>query len=88
MLYLQTEPGKSWTYIMRDGQSRVVTGSPLHECANNNHSKSGPIIRKLANKWSAVTSKKSDDSRADKTRTTDLDVMENNVFRMIGDDDL
>lgn len=86
----QTEPGKSWTYIMRDGQSRVVTGSPLHECANNNHSKSGPIIKKLANKWSAVTSKKSDDSRAvaDKTRTTDLDVMENNVFRMIGDDDL
>ncbi|KAG5312402.1 SNX17 protein, partial [Acromyrmex insinuator] len=86
----QTESGKSWTYIMRDGQSRTITGSPLQECVNNNHSKSGPIIKKLANKWSAVTSKKSDDSRSviDKTQTTDLDVMENNVFHMIGDDDL
>lgn len=76
---------------MRDGQSRIVTGSPLREYANNNHSKSGPIIKKLVNKWSAVTSKKSNDSRsvADKTQTTtDLEVMENNVFRMIGDDDL
>ncbi|TGZ57505.1 Uncharacterized protein DBV15_02289 [Temnothorax longispinosus] len=87
----QAEPGKSWTYIMRDGQSRIVTGSPLRECANNNHSKSGPIIKKLANKWSAVTSKKSNNSRAtvvNKSQTTDLDVMENNVFCMIGDDDL
>ncbi|XP_012533878.1 sorting nexin-17 [Monomorium pharaonis] len=87
---IQAEPGKSWTYVMRDGQSRVMTRSPLRECANDNHSKSGPIIKKLANKWSAVTSKKSDNSRtvADKTQTTDLDVVENNVFRMIGDDDL
>ncbi|KAL0102996.1 hypothetical protein PUN28_018357 [Cardiocondyla obscurior] len=86
----QAEPGKSWTYIMRDGQSRIVTGSPLRECANNNHTKSGPIIKKLANKWSAVTSKKSTDSRvvAEKSQTTNLDVMENNVFCMIGDDDL
>lgn len=70
-------------------------GSPLRECANNNHSpKSGPIIKKLASKWSAVTSKKSDESVVDKTRTTsptmtnDFDIVENNVFRMIGDDDL
>ncbi|XP_011634224.1 sorting nexin-17 [Pogonomyrmex barbatus] len=84
---IQAEPGKSWTYIMRDGQSRTITGSPLRECANN--SKTGPIVKKLANKWSAVTSKKSDDSRlVDKTQITDLDVMENNVFHMIGDDDL
>lgn len=70
-------------------------GSPLRECANNNHSpKSGPI-KKLATKWSAVTSKKSDESTAvvDKihaTHTTanDFDIVENNVFRMIGDDDL
>jgi len=70
-------------------------GSPLREYANNNHSpKSGPIIKKLANKWSAATSKKSDESTAvaDKIRTThvttNFDVMENNVFRTIGDDDL
>lgn len=69
-------------------------GSPLRECANNNHSpKSGPIIKKLASKWSAVTSKKSDESVVvDKTlatcTTADFDIVENNVFRMIGDDDL
>lgn len=68
-------------------------GSPLREYTNNNHSpKSGPIIKKLADKWSAVTSKKSNESTvADKirtTHTTNFDVMENNVFRTIGDDDL
>lgn len=85
---MQAESGKSWTYIMRDGQSRIITGSPLRKCANN-HSKSGPIIKKLANKWSAVTSKKSDDSKAVVDRTQmDPEIMENNVFRMIGDDDL
>ncbi|KAL6439503.1 hypothetical protein ACFW04_003959 [Cataglyphis niger] len=92
---IQVESGKSWTYITRDGQSRITMGSPLRECANNNHSpKSGPIIKKLASKWSAVTSKKSNESAAvDKTHTTcttvnDFDIVENNVFRMIGDDDL
>lgn len=88
---IQVESGKSWTYITRDGQSRISMGSPLRECANNNHShKSGPIIKKLASKWSAVTSKKSDESVVDKTHTmtNDFDIMENNVFRMIGDDDL
>ncbi|XP_012228574.1 sorting nexin-17 [Linepithema humile] len=89
----QAEHGKSWTYITRDGQSCITMGSPLREYANNNHSpKSGPIIKKLANKWSAATSKKSDESTvADKirtTHTTNFDVMENNVFRTIGDDDL
>ncbi|XP_029662616.1 sorting nexin-17 [Formica exsecta] len=90
---IQVESGKSWTYITRDGQSRITMGSPLRECANNNHSsKSGPIIKKLASKWSAVTSKKSDESVVDKTlatcTTADFDIVENNVFRMIGDDDL
>ncbi|XP_050445632.1 sorting nexin-17 [Cataglyphis hispanica] len=92
---IQVESGKSWTYITRDGQSRITMGSPLRECANNNHSpKSGPIIKKLASKWSAVTSKKSNESVVvDKTHATcttanDFDIVENNVFRMIGDDDL
>ncbi|EZA52828.1 Sorting nexin-17 [Ooceraea biroi] len=86
--------GKSWTYIMRDGQSRVTMGSPLRECANNDHRpKPGPIIKKLADKWSAVKSKRPDDSKVvvhetRTTRTIDFDVVENNVFRMIGDDDL
>lgn len=79
---------------MRDGQSRVTMGSPLQECANNdNVPKSEPILKKLADKWSAVKSKKLDDSKtvADETqtsRTMDFDIVENNVFRMIGDDDL
>lgn len=71
-------------------------GSPLRECANNDDSsKSGPIIKKLANKWSIVRSKRLRDSSTkaviDETRTTrtmDFDVVENNVFHMIGDDDL
>ncbi|XP_014475567.1 PREDICTED: sorting nexin-17 isoform X2 [Dinoponera quadriceps] len=90
-----TVPEKSWTYIMRDGQSRITMGSPSRERANNGHStKPGPIIKKLANKLSAVKLKKSNDSsptvvrRTLETHTTDLDIMENNAFRMIGDDDL
>ncbi|RLU15864.1 hypothetical protein DMN91_011620 [Ooceraea biroi] len=91
---IQAGSGKSWTYIMRDGQSRVTMGSPLRECANNDHRpKPGPIIKKLADKWSAVKSKRPDDSKVvvhetRTTRTIDFDVVENNVFRMIGDDDL
>ncbi|EFN80289.1 Sorting nexin-17 [Harpegnathos saltator] len=90
----QTLPQKSWTYVMRDGQSRITMGSPSRERANNEHStKAGPIIKKLANKLSAVRLRKSSDSptvarRIQETHTMDLDVMENNAFRMIGDDDL
>ncbi|XP_032677769.1 sorting nexin-17 [Odontomachus brunneus] len=91
---IQTVPEKSWTYVMRDGQSRVTMGSPSRERANSDHSaKSGPIIKKLTDKLSAVKLKKSDDSptvvkRIQETHTEDFDIMENNAFRMIGDDDL
>lgn len=90
----QTVPGKSWTYIMRDGQSRITMGSPSRERANKDHSpKSGPIMKKLADKWSAVKLKRADDSitvinRTQRMRTADSDIMENNAFRVIGDDDL
>jgi len=80
---------------MRDGQSRVTMGSPLgDDCVDSDRSpKSGPIIKKLADKWSAVMSRRYDASRTivNETRTTrtiNFDVVENNVFRMIGDDDL
>jgi len=80
---------------MRDGQSRVTMGSPLRdECVDGDQSpKSEPIIKKLADKWSAIVSRRYDDSRTivDETRTTrtmNFDIVENNVFRMIGDDDL
>lgn len=90
----QAIPGKSWTYIMRDGQSRITMGSPARERANNDHTtKSGPIMKKLADKWSAVKLKKTDDltsvvNKIQETRTADYDIMENNAFRVIGDDDL
>lgn len=79
---------------MRDGQSRITMGSPSRERANSDHStKPGPIIKKLTNKLSAVKLKKSDDSptvvrKIQETHTGDFDIMENNAFRMIGDDDL
>lgn len=69
-------------------------GSPSRERANNEHSlKRGPIIKKLTNKLSTVKLKKSNDSSTDtrgirETYSTDFDIMENNAFRMIGDDDL
>lgn len=79
---------------MRDGQSRITMGSPSREHTNSDHStKPEPIIKKLANKLSAVKLKKSNDlsttvSKTQETHTTDVDIMENNAFRMIGDDDL
>lgn len=79
---------------MRDGQSRITMGSPSRERVNNDHTtKSGPIMKKLADKWSAVKLKKTDDltsvvNKIQETRTADYDIMENNAFRVIGDDDL
>lgn len=67
-------------------------GSPSRERGSNDHStKPGPIIKKLANKLSAVKLRKSNDSPTAVRKiqdSSDLDIMENNAFRMIGDDDL
>lgn len=56
--------------------------------------KSEPIMKKLADRLSVVKIKKSSDVKSntgDKVegkQTLEYDVMENNAFRMIGDDDL
>lgn len=93
--------GKSWTYITRDGQSRITMGSTSCEQtgknAKINHinqpTKSEPIMKKLADRLSAVKIKKSDDAKntgckIPRKPMAECDIMENNAFRMIGDDDL
>lgn len=72
--------------------------SPVRECARDDRPpKSAPIVRKLIDRWSAVRSNREDESKTTAVneipaRTIDLDldldVVDNNVFRMIGDDDL
>nr|XP_034186076.1 sorting nexin-17 isoform X1 [Osmia lignaria]XP_034186077.1 sorting nexin-17 isoform X1 [Osmia lignaria] len=91
---------KSWTYVMRDGQS-VIMGSSSNESeeSKKNHrikesSRSEPIMKKLADKLSIVKMKKSNDAKSNISNKSqgkyplEHDVMENNAFRMIGDDDL
>ncbi|XP_003699194.2 sorting nexin 17 isoform X1 [Megachile rotundata] len=88
---------KSWTYIMRDGQS-VIMGASSDETDESKRnrcikqpSKSESIMKKLADKLSPVKIKKSNDGKSNKLQgkyVLDHDVMENNAFRMIGDDDL
>ncbi|XP_076662486.1 sorting nexin 17 [Halictus rubicundus] len=93
-------PGKSWTYVMRDGQT-IVMGSSAGEQVNENRksqdvkqsSKSEPIMKKLADRFSAVRMKKSVDVRSNpidiiqRRYVSECDV-ENNAFHTIGDDDL
>ncbi|XP_076753254.1 sorting nexin 17 [Xylocopa sonorina] len=97
----QESSEKSWTYVKRDGQS-VTIGSRSaeeHEESKKNHcvrqpSKSEPIMKKLADRLSAVKMKKANNVKHNVVdnvqgrQTLEYDIMENNAFRMIGDDDL
>ncbi|XP_076246774.1 sorting nexin 17 [Calliopsis andreniformis] len=93
----QDVSGKSWTYVMRNGQS-ITMGASTDEASEKDHStkessKSEPIIKKLAERFSAVRMKKSSDvksglgNKIEKRHISECD-MENNAFHMIGDDDL
>ncbi|XP_031835943.1 sorting nexin 17 [Nomia melanderi] len=96
----QEVSGKSWTYTMRDGQT-IVMGSSSGEQIEENRkgqcvklsSKSEPIMKKLADRLSAVRIKRSVDvegntnNKIKKKYISECD-MENNAFHMIGDDDL
>lgn len=97
----QQTTGKPWIYIMRDGQSRITMGSTSCEQSGKNTkinhinqpTKSEPIMKKIADRLSAVKIKKSDDARSISCKiprkpVAEGDIMENNAFRMIGDDDL
>ncbi|OAD60529.1 Sorting nexin-17 [Eufriesea mexicana] len=92
---------KSWTYVMRDGQSITIGSSSNEETEETKKNrcikqppKSEPIMKKLADRLSVVKIKKSSDVKSntrDKVEgkpTLEYDIMENNAFRMIGDDDL
>ncbi|XP_043787207.1 sorting nexin-17 isoform X2 [Apis laboriosa] len=97
---IQEVSQKSWTYVMRDGQSITVgSSSKESEDSKKNYyfkqpSKSEPIMKKLADRLSIVKIKRSSDVRnniSDKVQgkqTLEYDIKENNAFRMIGDDDL
>ncbi|KAG7199058.1 hypothetical protein KM043_017960 [Ampulex compressa] len=98
---VQDTTGKSWTYITRDGDSCISIGSTSSTCnvkckkteSPNSSVKPDPIIKKIADRLSAVRLRKSDDAKAvvhkpQRQCSAEYDVMENNAFRMIGDDDL
>lgn len=78
---------------MRNGQS-INMGSPLREHVNNDRAvKPEPIVKKFTDKWLAAKWKKTNDLTAVINKTKEMpadefDIMENNAFRMIGDEDL
>ncbi|XP_053980964.1 sorting nexin-17 [Hylaeus volcanicus] len=92
---------KPWTYVMRDGQS-VSMGSSSDEQSEENKkddcikqpTKSEPIMKRLADRLSVVRIKKSNNVKDSangnfqKKHISECDIMENNAFNMIGDDDL
>ncbi|XP_046825698.1 sorting nexin-17 [Vespa crabro] len=92
---------KSWTYIMRDGHSRIVMGAgPIENIDEEKqqdevHSTAGvePIIKKLTDRLSIIKLKKSSDDKTivykhERGRTRECDIVENNAFYTIGDEDL
>ncbi|KOC70709.1 Sorting nexin-17 [Habropoda laboriosa] len=92
---------KSWTYVMRDGQSVTMGASSNEESEENKKGrcikqspKSEPIMKKLADRLSVVKIKKFNNVKSNASdkvqgrQTLEYDVMENNAFHMIGDDDL
>ncbi|XP_024940784.1 sorting nexin-17 [Cephus cinctus] len=96
----QEVSGKTWTYIMRDGVSTIVMGSSSMDNLSaiqddediNSSGKPEPIMRKLTERLSSITTKKSADVKRTVVKIdrkkTNCDTMENNAFHMIGDDDL
>lgn len=75
---------KTWTYIMRDGQKKKIIKSStvFDDDINNEDDKTSEFIDKKINKNVGVPLK------VDKGKNNDCDIMENNAFYMIGDDDL
>ncbi|XP_058794452.1 sorting nexin-17 [Phymastichus coffea] len=89
--------GKSWTYISREGHSRIITGS--HSTENKSvkendvtpRVRAEPIIRKITERFSSAKVRKSSNNRspiAHQQGRRNGDLLENNAFCMIGDDDL
>ena len=97
----QDVSGKSWVYIMRNGES-ITMGSSSDEQSEESRkspsvkqpTRSEPIMKKLADRLSVVRIKKLSDVKGrvnvkiPRQHISDCDIMENNAFHMIGDDDL
>ena len=97
----QDVSGKSWVYVMRNGES-ITMGSSSDEQPEESRkslsvkqpSRSEPIMKKLADRLSVVRIKKPSDVKGrvnvkiPRQHISECDIMENNAFHMIGDDDL
>ncbi|XP_046413987.1 sorting nexin-17 [Neodiprion fabricii] len=94
----QEKSSKTWTYMRRDGNSQVIATSPSTDSINKTDqesehqsmpTKAEPIMRKITERLSAVTVKKSDGiKRSTNVLNKGDGSTENNAFHMIGDDDL
>ncbi|XP_034939958.1 sorting nexin-17 [Chelonus insularis] len=92
---------KSWTYVTRDGHSRVIVSSGLPDDIDNvqkdkpiqDSNASDLVIKKFSDRFSSsMKTKKTGDvknlTKINPKGTSSCDIMENNAFHMIGDDDL
>ncbi|XP_014214443.1 sorting nexin-17 [Copidosoma floridanum] len=97
----QESTGKTWAYMTRDGNTRTIAGDVTPEVFDkttkendlNNRTKTEPIFKKITERFSAVkinktTPVKSPVLSRDRQSNADGDLLENNAFCMIGDDDL
>ncbi|XP_012266714.2 sorting nexin-17 [Athalia rosae] len=91
------KPSKMWTYTRRDGSSEIITSTSVDSITKadekNEHQceppKAEPMMRKITERLSAVTVKKSNLARKGVTIVSKGDSStESNAFHMIGDDDL
>ncbi|XP_033213180.1 sorting nexin-17-like [Belonocnema kinseyi] len=90
--------GKPWTYVTRNGHSRIIMDSPATEDLNKPDKEvelssrtKGPILKNLSEKITIVKCKKPviiAKKPYIKAERTACDTMENNAFHVIGDDDL
>ncbi|KAK0087663.1 hypothetical protein PV325_000470 [Microctonus aethiopoides] len=92
---------KSWIYIMRDGHSRINIGPNAPDNIDkvqknrqdNETNKSEAVIKKITDKFTNIKHKKITvdakvTGRFNRASTSNCDIMENNAFHMIGDEDL
>lgn len=94
----QEKSSKTWTYMKRDGNSQVIATSTSIDSLDKTDEdcegqfvppKAEPMMRKITERLSAVTVKKSSvGKRATNVVSKGDSSTENNAFHMIGDDDL
>lgn len=86
--------GKTWTYVMRDGHTKMAIKSSDdnddNKMENQQHRENEFGGGKKKEQITGTKTKKDVKTtvKIDKMRQNDCDIMENNAFHMIGDDDL